>query len=554
MFGISDCAMDKDSHDSKRIKCWPIDSDGLTAALTKIIYPNKLNDDDSRELRRIIGLVHKHLGGVTVAVESDYIDTDYQSLFSMWYSKTFKPYSNLSNRIHFFACEVTDESLRRCDFDKSKYLGFCCLTPLMCGRVGRSVIRPCLRNEEVNGDLIYPEIMTAPSRAHVFGEEYKVYGFPFISQDAMVMVCAQSAIWMALLFLHTKYGRYGVRRNYPHEITEAAGRYLPWGGRILPAGGLTVQHMANALSNLGFTSILDLRQDESQDWNPQNWIVKYLDSEIPVILSTDKPPHAVVALGALHSQKMLSTVKADERLIAADAWVSGLIVNDDSLGPYRIMPLSEEFQAKFKGSAYENLVPDDDGWWHNLDNVDGVIVPLPQEVSIQARHVDDIVAEILANDDDNAILAYFLSEMDKGNATLDYILDVLTRPKVKDRLVTRAYLIRSMEFLKRVQKEGYPPAVREYYDGQRYPQYIWVVEVMILSEIDDKAPQERQICGEIVIDSTANHYSISLLSAHLCGVVVTRDVDAEITDKKVLGTIEPYASSRPPYLRSQETQ
>ncbi|SYZ71972.1 hypothetical protein TRIP_C20087 [Candidatus Zixiibacteriota bacterium] len=537
-----------------RFSLFNIDSKDFQDKLAQLISPSVIHENANAPLRSLIEYVKRRLGVKSVLFEEEYIDSDYQSLYSKWYSKAFKQYSSLCQRLHFFTGDIDLKSLYDGSISDALYCGYSVITPLIRGRVGRTVIKPFQDSIQINQQSNFPVILESPSYAHLFGRRFKVMGCPYISQDVMVMVCAQSAIWMAIQFLHNRYGRYGIQRNFPHEITDAATLYLPWGGRIFPSGGLTVLHMVNALSNLGYSPILDLKSEKTESWAPLNWIVKYIDSEIPIILSIKNPPHAILAIGSLQGSDSFDTITNSSAISSIDNWTSGIIVNDDGLGPYKIMPrIDGQYEFLSQGSD-RDLVPanshdnSDENWWKSMNQVDGVIVPLPKEVSIQARHTDEIVAGVLRRDADNNVLSRF--ELQKSNNQfLAYTLDLLPSEfplssPLDDSVVTRAYLIRSMEFLKRV-KSSYPPKLADFYTKQHYPLYIWVIELMLRSELEKSGPKLRQIFGEIILDSTANKYAPSLFSLHMNGFVVKRDIDSEKFVSTDLFIIERYKSSHP---------
>lgn len=498
-------------------------SNQFNERLEEIIKPSSLSLRESYSLASTLFLLRNRLGAATALVERDYIDADFQSQYSFWYSKSFKKISNLCHRIHFFRRTLTLQEIANEKVEKGDYLGYTILTPLTTGRVGRTVICPWTDQIDVAGDVCTPSILCAQSPVHLFGSGLSVEGFPYTSQDAMVMVCAQSAIWMAIQYLHNRYSSYGVKRHYPDDITAAATRYLLWGGRILPSGGLTQFHMVNALSNLDCQPIIDSPTTNSQDWDVANWMVKYLDSEIPILMTLDHPPHAIVIVGALHGMSP-STLPSAANVVGFHHWAKGFIVNDDNLGPYKIMPLTDASFPTLKQS-YDDLLPHSTTW-KSIAQADGIIVPLPKEISIQARHIDLLVQEILSPDPSNFILSELMPDPGKACKDLKYFIGTLMGDVAGNRIVTRAYLIRSMEFLTKI-KSRYPKQLCEFYSEQQYPLYIWVVELMTQDEVINKQPGSRALYGEIIFDSTANRYDPCWLSVHVADRVVLRNHNTE---------------------------
>jgi len=476
-----------------------------------------------------------------VLCETNYIDADFQSLSSCWYSKSFKQLPNLYCRVHFAKEELTQQTILDNQFQDESYLGYTVLTPLNTGRVGRTVVRPWSCNVEFQGGRCLPLVLSAPSPVHVYGRRLFGRGAPYTSQDAMVIVCAQASIWMALNYMHFRYSRYGLKRVLPDEITKAATENLRWAGRLLPSGGLTAEHIANALSNLGYTPIVDTRREDAYNWNPLNWILKYIDSDIPVIVALWRPPHAIVVVGALLGCNNYSIIEPEERIASLDSWIGGLIVNDDNLGPYKIMPCKEDHLTQL-APHYSDLLPLPNTW-KSLDDISALFVPLPQEVSIQARHIDVVLKEqVFRLSAQNKILSRLIEQADEhARPALYRFLLTLLGHVDNDRIVTRSYLIRSMEYLKSINSKGqYPEAIRSFYKKQQFPTYIWVSELYLQSDVQTQSISDRLAYGEVILDATANRFDPSWLFVHVGGSVLHRNVSTEEIGHFAADNIGPY--------------
>jgi len=230
-------------------------------------------------------------------------------------------------------------------------------------------------------------------------------------------------------------------------------------------------------------------------------------------------------------------------------WVSALIVNDDNLGPYKMMPRDDTDFGALAENCQDLLPPN---WsWNSTDDIHAIIVPLTEEVAIQARHIDWLVKEQVLNpDSENSVLARFLSEATPENENLEYFLASALGHVPDERVITRAYLARSMEFLGNIRRirdtypDEYPLPIQAYYDQQQYPTYIWVVELSLQSEVQSKPVDQRLINGEIIFDATANKYDPCWLFVHINGWIVKRILDTEEAQFSNIGNIPPYRSCK----------
>jgi hypothetical protein len=509
----------------ERYRSMGIDDSAFNTYLEEKTYPSKF--EKVSVLKPILEYVKNMLACDVVVLEGDYIDADYASQFSLLYSKSFKRFSNICDRIHFFKGGVDLKEMKEglsSDVIDS-YLGYTVLTPLMCGKVGRTVVPTWSIDEYMESRDYYPVFSKADFRAHIYDKEFTISGFPFITQDSMVMVCAQASIWMAAFFMHGRYGRYGIPRHFPQDITEAASRYLPWGGRVLPSEGLLVEHMVNAFSNLGYGPILNLKPP-TQDWiDPLELIQKYVDSDLPVVVILRPLGHAVTVVGYITCRDRRADFNPPTNIISSDGWISALIVNDDQLGPYRIMPTSQNAFNIFRESPKKDLLPRQ-GWWKMTNEINGLVVPLQREVCIQASHIVVLLKELFRVDPENRILQILASFQ---TATVSPLIEMFLATllgQTQYKVVARSFLIRAVEYLNKMENR-LNPKILSYYRDTEWPLFIWVVELSISREYDTKRPNEREVIGEIIFDSTANKYAPSHLCIHLPGILIKRNPHTE---------------------------
>jgi hypothetical protein len=140
----------------------------------------------------------KYLKCTSVIIEDNYIDFDYLSEFSEFYSKSFKEYQSKCCRLHFFSgdCLVPIDLFasypEKGNRLQENYLGFIIVRPLERAKIGRTVLRTPLNEGETSFSLCKSYFPV-----NLVGHELRILGLPFLQQEAKVSVCATAALWMA---------------------------------------------------------------------------------------------------------------------------------------------------------------------------------------------------------------------------------------------------------------------------------------------------------------------------------------------------------------------
>jgi hypothetical protein len=140
------------------------------------------------------------IGAQAIIIEHDYVDRDFLEDHAAYYVRCFQPYKRYCRRLHFFRCEVTQESFSKAlngdtdgvpiDTLQEKYLGFVVVKPLPTTVVGRT----CLTTYESAGRRYFP--IARDYDANLFGISLKIRNtLAFQEQDSVVAACATSALW-----------------------------------------------------------------------------------------------------------------------------------------------------------------------------------------------------------------------------------------------------------------------------------------------------------------------------------------------------------------------
>lgn len=203
----------------------------------------------------------------TVVVESRYVDADYRSDFSEFWSKRFDSIPPFARRVHFFRSKISEETLYRLNSrQKGSYLGYSVLRPgpHQDGRVGRTVISP-------PPQLRHATLATITDEVSFFGNRLSVRGVPFLEQDGEFLRCAHAAIWGCHYSAHR---RDLVGRKLTAELVELAPRVLS-AERALPSPGMTLEQIQAVFDATGQPALL------------------YMLNHLPTVPGVDKPPPAL---------------------------------------------------------------------------------------------------------------------------------------------------------------------------------------------------------------------------------------------------------------------
>jgi hypothetical protein len=450
---------------------------------------------NDRPLRRCLEVAR--LGGAsTVAIETRYIDRDYRSEFTSFYSKTFGPVPDSAHRLHFFRSLLAEHQLWDLPQDAG-YLGYVVIRPSELGRVGRTVLAP-------------PPGLATAVRASVketinfFGQNLSVEGMPFVQQDTQLGRCAHAAMWMCHYLAH----RHGsVERKTMAEVSLYADPGLGI-GRPLPSSGLTVPQLLELSRVFGLPPIFydienlptarapwaaqpppkvpaAIRKRHPGFWDGRIFQIccRYLNSGIPLLVTTED--HVFVLCGFRRRPRR---GKLD--------WIE-FVRHDDQCGPYLVVNDVFSDQDPETNHVYTP--------WQSL------IVPLPEKLWLPPDPVERKAAEEL-----EALARRVAKEVPESNA-------FLRRVKSK-RLGLRTYAISSNEFKLALKGRVDELLCREYRVA-RFSRYIWVSEIV---DRDLRSAGSPPVLGEAIFDATSSEHNPAWLALHTPGVAVIARSDGGI--------------------------
>jgi hypothetical protein len=280
-------------------------------------------------------------------VEEEYINKDYLTNFSHYYSTCFSDFKKKSSRIHFFRCAGTvSQQLRdtiECYlhakdnstniFDEY-YAGYIVINPIPRTFLGCTLLKHynCYKDLKEEGRKFWG---TKNYVIHFGGSEASVNSLAFHEQDGNVGACATAAIWSVL---QKAAEDYTVNLKSQIEITKDAGVSQD-GKRMLPNIGLTLESICIALTKN------NLETEIFENTNGKKYLCRVISAYshigIPVILVMQVPNeqgcfdgHAVAVCG--HFQEKSSPIKSDNphHIVCRADFISKIYYHDDQCGPY----------------------------------------------------------------------------------------------------------------------------------------------------------------------------------------------------------------------------
>lgn len=403
----------------------------------------------------------------SVVVEKEYIDKDYRDTFSNFYSKKFSSYPSSTTRIHFFRSEVNPDELFSLETHSREYIGFSVIRPTQINSIGRTIFDPSKVNE-IQGVICRTEY-----RVHLFGTELIINGFPYISQDTDVTICAHAATWMVFRYYSERYKAY--REIYPFQISQLSSDVSR--GRLVPSKGLTAFQITEIFSNYGFYPEVYLKEYYTDNF--YRLLYYYIESGIPIVACLRQKMHALTIIG--HISDYNRPVKEN-----SEEFLTGYVLNDDNYLPYQLA-MRPGLTSKGHASPF------------HIDDIDGFIVPLYEKMYLSAEHIETLVSAILQSPN----------------------LGINSRSKLVkyDNLIKRIFLTSSNSYKAFRKRNPIPFELQKFYLQMPMSKFLWVCE---LSTID--IYKNKKIIGEILFDATSNHWDrFCFLAIHYPDAIILND-------------------------------
>ncbi len=426
----------------------------------------------------------------TVVVENRYVDMDYRSGYSAFWSLRFQTSAPFARRLHFFT-EHLDQSRVHQLPENVGHLGYRVLRPVPGGRVGRTVLAP-------PPSLSGAALATIEDRVSLFGNELTVEGVPFCQQDGECLRCAHVAAWIC----HYTGHRVGlVGRCTTAAIAESSPPMVSL-ERALPSKGMTLNQLQAVFGALGRPALfyglsnmptvrgvpnptpqIDERGEQLPAglWDTRMFsvICRYLNSGFPVLIGTTD--HAFVLVGWLRDGEHV-------RFIACD----------DQVGPYELI---------------------DSPFSHREAPWQSMMIPLPTKVFLGGESAENAAYETIS-----------------ALATGD--LKPLAQALAAGTVQLRSSLRTGSDFKRAVDAQARSDEVLRLVRLARLPHWAWTVEAHVRSACD---AEQDCVIAEVVLDSTSCDLSPREDVIALPGLVATFPPDGGEVQTTDAG-VRPWAS------------
>ena len=464
--------------------------------------------------------VARSAGASSVVIETRYLDLDYRSEYSAYYSRGFRHLPASARRLHFFRAPLRPEQLWEIP-DDAGYVGYMVVRPVPLGPVGRTMLLPPPGMENAVRTAVEEGVT-------LFGQAFGVKAVPFMQQDAQLDRCAHAAAWVCH---YTAYRQNLVSRRSMAAFSMMADQSLGY-GRAVPSEGLTVQQLLQLFRQFDLpcafydieslpaippgpgtppnpTPTLDAsgRQLPAGTWDSRIISIasRYLNSRIPVLVGNQtSEAHAWVLCGY---ERQTRTGQAD---------MIRFVRHDDQRGPYLWV---NDVLADAAPDGYQ-YTP-----WRFL------VVPLPEKVWLSPEPAEQTAVELLP-----AMAQAIVAAVPDAQVLLDLI--------AKDALRWRTYAAQANDFKAGLRGRVDPILLREYRMA-RFSRFVWVVEAV--DRDARRAGRDEVVVGEAVFDGTSNGLRPSALALHVPGLAVVYTSEDGIRGPLRVGA-NPYRSggSGPP--------
>lgn len=480
-------------------------------------------------------------------VEFDYFDLDHRSEFSETHETSFSAGLPEVSRVHFFRSPHLGKPIPLRDFvesSKDSYLGYAIIRPQEPPSVGRSVVPPSGRCDGLAASqLLVDHVRTAVAEhVELFGVPLRAVGVPFMEQDGHLLRCAHVTAWMT----HYTAVLRGVVPRRPSAHFNSAEDPQRAYGRSYPSDGLSSWSQSKILQQLDLppeiiecAALLDPRElswydrseleegllsmprpaDDVIDriWLAENitaTICRYLNSGIPCILNRED--HSQVVCGYVREEDVAKNFPVHRTGGQTD--VVGLIVHDDQVGPYQVVPVDDILDQVLGGTdTVSVLVPLPRGLWLSGKSAEiagsTVFATVVQE---RSRTFGERPASKRPRGEEGRRLRELLAE-----------LCDITESGRRGRLAVRSYAITGSDFKQDFARRIDDPEAAKVVGYTPLPKYVWVVEVL---DRDLRKLNQPAVLGTVVLDGSAVsdgvHRPPSPLVVHIPGQISRIQFDA----------------------------
>jgi hypothetical protein len=435
----------------------------LNDALSKIII-SELGMSEF-EVPQLLSTIEEFLQDaqedISICIEYPYVDKLFRNTFYHYWSGKHKKYHRDCIRLSFFKTDLQINDFYRTDKIgnlQESFLGFLVLRPVK-RIIGRNILRPDFYKKKKK---VY--VAVTPGEASINGIKFKIEGFPHCSQDAEMIVCAETAVWSLMEYFSYRYNDHkSLLPKTIHKILSNSSAI-----RQVPSVGLNGGQIAFVLKKVGFGVQL-YSSDVHSEQEFFNILRIYTESCIPIM--------AIISnnLGTAHVMNIVgrTELKPNTTFSVMDRMESGsnlysfyeqpaeYLVVDDNLRPYSHINLNNPAINYGDGNKFTGCT------------IKAAIVPLYPSIYTEPHKAFEFVIEYLKQ--------------------LDTLLGL-------DSYVVRILLSSTRSYKHYVALNPHlPDNVKTLLISTPMPKFIWICE---LSTIEQASAPDKKACGLVILDAT----------------------------------------------------
>jgi hypothetical protein len=418
----------------------------------------------------------------SIVVEIGYVDKDFRDTYSGFYAKKFAQYPSRTVRLHLFCVRLEPGDLFNLEEKSRAYVGYVVIRPTRVNCIGRTIIDP-RKIPGLTGCMCMAEF-----NVHLLGTELTIQGFPYISQDTDVTICAHAASWMVFRYFSEKYPNYA--EAHPFEISQMTADKSH--GRLIPSKGLTIYQLSEMFSRFGFYPEIYFRDNMPNPEIFDRVLYSYIESGLPVVAGLLEKGHAISLFGHVSDYSLALPAATSGH---SAEYVQGWIGNDDNHLPYQTVRRDDVPAGHFTNESD-----------HLMSDIGAFVVPLYEKIYLSAEHVEKLAWAVLKHGQ------YGLSSLSPGILPQDLVIRIFLTSSKSYRCFRRSHPI--------------PNQLDQLYVQLPMPKFIWICELSTRGLYPT-----HKVLGEIIWDATANHNDpYAFLAIHYPGAIIVNNRDSMADD------------------------
>jgi hypothetical protein len=243
--------------------------------------------------------------------------------------------------------------------------------------------------------------------------------------------------------------------------------------------------------------------------------VPYLISGIPCIFGI--PNHVFTAVGVLISPRPINKLYKSKNIRFFEDWISGFVVHDDAVGPYRIVPIEGWLnRSKLLSISSKLRVPTDKLKNADTSKIDAILVPCIEDMWL---HIEDARYQAIEMCLQNGKFWDILASKTRGAypRSIGELCEIGS-----SNLVIRWRVVSSKKYKKNVLTKN--STLYKHLINVHMPRTIWLAELLWEKHMIGR-PEQWKVCGEIVVDMKTGSFSPSILAVHLPGLLYLTDLE-----------------------------